>query len=279
MGKDRVMFKECFDNVRNRNPLIHSITNYVTINDVANIVLACGASPIMADEAAEAEEITSICSGLNINIGKLNHRTIPSMLLAGKKANQLGHAVLFDPVGVGASRFRLETADFLMQEIQFTAIRCNISEIKTLMQGSGSSRGVDADTEDALTCDNLKVMASLLKDYSKKTGSMIAVTGGVDLVCDSRICYVIYNGRPEMERITGTGCQLSGLMTAFLAANPKNQLEAAAAAVSAMGLAGEIGWSYMQPGDGNATYRNRIIDAIYNMTGEILENGAKYEIY
>ena len=89
---------------------------------------------------------------------------------------------------------------------------------------------------------------------------------------------MIRNGRPEMGQITGTGCQLSGMMTAFVAANPDNQLEAAAAAVCMMGLAGEIGWSRMVDGDGNSTYRNRIIDAIYNMTGEILEKGAKYEV-
>ena len=89
---------------------------------------------------------------------------------------------------------------------------------------------------------------------------------------------MIRNGRPEMGQITGTGCQLSGMMTAFVAANPDNRLEAAAAAVCMMGLAGEIGWSRMVEGDGNSTYRNRIIDAIYNMTGEILEKGAKYEV-
>ena len=89
---------------------------------------------------------------------------------------------------------------------------------------------------------------------------------------------MIRNGRPEMGRITGTGCQLSGLMTAYLVANPEQKLEAAAAAVGAMGLAGEIGWSYMQKGDGNSTYRNRIIDAIYNMTKEQLDEGAKYEV-
>ncbi len=272
------MLKKCFDNVRNQAPLIHNITNYVTINDVANILLACGASPIMADEAVEAEEITSICSGLNINIGKLNHQMIPSMLLAGRKANELGHAVLLDPVGAGASRLRLDTAVFLMNEIHFSAIRGNISEIKTLMRGSGTSKGVDADAADAVTGDALSNLIVSLKKFSQETGSIIAVTGNVDLVCDSRTCYVIHNGRPEMGRITGTGCQLSGLMTAFLAANPGNELEAAAAAVCAMGLAGEIGWSRMLPGDGNATYRNRIIDAIYNMTGAILEKGAVYNI-
>ena len=106
----------------------------------------------------------------------------------------------------------------------------------------------------------------------------MAITGAIDLVSDSERCYVIRNGRPEMGRITGTGCQLSGMMTAFLVANPECPVEAAAAAVCTMGLAGEIGWSRMQEGDGNATYRNRIIDAIYNMDGDTLDKGARFEI-
>lgn len=106
----------------------------------------------------------------------------------------------------------------------------------------------------------------------------MAITGAIDLVGDKDRCFVIRNGRPEMGKITGTGCQLSGMMTAFVVANPQNKLEAAAAAVCTMGLAGEIGWSRMQEGDGNSTYRNRIIDAIYNMDARTLEEGAKYEV-
>ena len=97
------------------------------------------------------------------------------------------------------------------------------------------------------------------KNFAAKTDSIIAITGAIDLVADAENCYVIRNGRAEMGRITGTGCQLSGMMTAFLAANPENKLAAAAAAVCAMGLAGEIGWSRMAEGDGKSTYRNRII--------------------
>ena len=265
-------------NVRKKVPLIHNITNYVTVNDVANIILACGASPIMADDEWEAEEITSICNGLNINIGTLNARTIHSMKLAGKKAKELGHTVLLDPVGAGASSLRTNTAVNLMQEIKFDVIRGNISEIKTLAAGSGTTKGVDADVADAVTEENLEEAVAFAKAFSEKSGSIVAITGAIDLVSDGRKCYVIRNGRPEMGRITGTGCQLSGLMTAYLVANPEQKLEAAAAAVCTMGLAGEIGWSYMQKGDGNSTYRNRIIDAIYNMTKEQLDEGAKYEV-
>lgn len=270
--------KRQFDLLRKTMPLIHNITNYVTVNDVANILLACGGSPIMSDEVEDVEDITSICNGLNINIGTLHKSSIEGMLRAGKKANDLHHPILLDPVGAGASKFRTETALRLMQELNLAVIRGNISEIKTLALGSGTTKGVDADVSDALTEENLEQAIEFVKAFSKKTGTIIAVTGRIDLVTDGNRCYVIRNGHPEMGKITGTGCQLSGMMTAFITANPDEMLEAAAAAVCAMGLAGEIGWSRMQTGDGNATYRNRIIDAIYNMTGDILEKGANYEI-
>ena len=270
--------KRHFDLLRKTMPLIHNITNYVTVNDVANILLACGGSPIMSDEVEDVEDITSICNGLNINIGTLHKSSIEGMLRAGKKANDLHHPILLDPVGAGASKFRTETALKLMQELNLAVIRGNISEIKTLALGSGTTKGVDADVSDAVTEENLEQAIEFVKAFSKKTGTIIAVTGRIDLVTDGNRCYVIRNGRPEMGKITGTGCQLSGMMTAFITANPDEMLEAAAAAVCAMGLAGEIGWSRMQTGDGNATYRNRIIDAIYNMTGDILEKGANYEI-
>lgn len=281
--------KEGLNRVRESRPLIHNITNYVTVNDVANVLLACGASPIMADDYEEVEDITSICNGLNINLGTLNRNTIPSMFRAGAKVNALGGIVVLDPVGTGASRHRTETATALLNRIHFDAIRGNSSEIKTLayesgcikgplQAGGGSTKGVDADLADSVTEENLDQAVTFVKEFARKTRSVVAVTGAIDLVADDTQCYVIRNGRPEMGCITGTGCQLSGLTTAFLAANRSDRCKAVAAAVCAMGLAGEIGWSNMQPGDGNATYRNRIIDAIYNMTGEQLEEGANYEI-
>lgn len=272
------VLRTMLENVRAKSPLVHNITNYVTVNDVANVLLAAGGSPIMSDDADDVEDITSICGGLNINIGTLNKNTIPSMFLAGKKANALGHIVLLDPVGAGASRLRTDTANRLMQEVRFDAVRGNISEIKTLCTGSGSTKGVDADAVDAVTEANLDNGVQLVKTFAAQTGCIIAVTGAIDLVSDGERCWCIRNGRAEMSRITGTGCQLSALMTAFLVANPDRKLDAAAAAVCMMGLAGEIGWANMQPGDGNSTYRNRIIDAIFNMTGDALEEGAKYEL-
>ena len=121
------------------------------------------------------------------------------------------------------------------------------------------------------------VRVDFVKKFAGKLGCIIAVTGAIDLVADADTCYVIRNGRPEMGKITGTGCQLSGLMTAYITANPKHMLEAAAAAVCVMGVAGEIGYAHLQSYEGNATYRNRIIDAIYNMTPKQLQEGSQYK--
>ena len=272
------MLGNCIENVRKNVPLVHNITNYVTVNDVANVLLACGGSPIMSDEPEDVKEITSICGGLNINIGTLSKRSIEGMFAAGERANELGHATLLDPVGAGASTLRTNTAVELMEKIRFDVIRGNISEVKTLAQGSGTTKGVDADVTDAVTEENLEEGIAFAKAFAKKAGCIVAITGAIDLVSDADRCYVIRNGRPEMGKITGTGCQLSGMMTSFLVANQEKKLEAAAAAVCAMGLAGEIGWNHMQEGEGNSSYRNHIIDAIYNMDGETLDKGAKYEI-
>lgn len=272
------MLKNCLENVRNTVPLVHNITNYVTVNDVANVLLACGGSPIMSDEPEDVEEITSICGGLNINIGTLNKRSIEGMMVAGKKATELKHPILLDPVGAGASALRTNTALELMDMLDLTVIRGNISEIKTLALGSGTTKGVDADVADRVTEETLDDAVRFVKNFAAQTKAIIAITGAIDLVADADTCYVIRNGRPEMGKITGTGCQLSGMTTAFVVANPDNKLEAVAAAVCTMGLAGELGWERMQEGDGNSTYRNRIIDAIYNMDGDTLEKGARYEL-
>ncbi len=158
------MFKEILVNVRKKSPLIHNITNYVTVNDCANIVLACGASPIMADEKDEVSEIVSISSGLNINIGTLNSRTLESMIIAGKKANELEIPVTLDPVGVGATSLRKKAVEKLMDQVKFKVICGNTSEIKYIALGSGFVKGVDANEEDEINDDNIDYFIDLGKN-------------------------------------------------------------------------------------------------------------------
>lgn len=271
--------KNIFENVRKNQPLIHNITNYVTVNDCANMLLACGGSPIMSDDIEDVKDITRICGGLNINIGTLNERTIPAMYAAGKISNELGHPVVLDPVGAGASALRTDTAKELIENVKFTVIRGNISEIKTLATGSGTTKGVDADVADKVTEDNLETAVTFAKAFAKKTGAVIAITGAIDIVADAECAYCIYNGTPMMSTITGTGCQLSALITAFVTANQDNPLKATAAAVCAMGLCGELALSRLTELDGNATYRNYIIDAMYNLDSDTFLNGTKYKIF
>lgn len=272
------MFKEILNKVRNQGPRIHNITNYVTANDCANILLACGASPIMSDDADEAEEVTAICDGLNINMGTLNRSMIPAMLLAGKRANMLGHPVVFDPVGAGVSRLRNETARKLINEIKLSVLRGNLSEIKYLALGMGNCSGVDAGIRDTITPETLDREVFLARGLAEKTGAVVSITGAVDIVADSRKAYCIYNGHRDMTKVTGTGCSLSALTAAYVTANPDNTLAAAAAAVCAMGICGEKARARMTAPDGNLSYRNYIIDTLFNLTGEELEQNAKFEI-
>ena len=266
-----------FSHVRSRKPLVHNITNYVTAGDVANCQLACGASPIMSDEPAEAADIAALCDGVAMNLGTLHQRAIESMFLAGKTAAELGHVILLDPVGAGASTLRTNTAKELLDAVPFWAIRGNYSEIKTLALGFGTTRGVDADPADEVSEETLADAIGLAKAFSRVSGAVVAISGAIDLVADGNKCFVIRNGHEMLSKLTGTGCMLSGLMTAFLAANPDQPLEAAAAAVSSMGLAGELARNRMQPGDGLATYKIFLLDALSNMDAYTLDLGANYE--
>ena len=261
--------------VRRQAPVIHAISNYVTANDVANLLLACGASPIMADDPEEAVYITRLSAALALNLGTLSRRRVSAMLAAGEEAGRLGRPVLLDPVGAGASPMRTDTARMLLHRLPVTALRCNASELRALLSGTHTHRGVDADRQQA---GSLSEQIVFVKGAARQLGCLLSVTGETDLVSDGDICFVIRNGRPEMSRVTGTGCQLSALCAAFLAADPDRSVYALAAAVCAMGLAGEIAWGHMAPHDGNAAYRSRIIDAVYHLDCETLNKGARYEL-
>lgn len=269
-------FVDIFEKTQKNPQLVHNITNYVTVNDCANILLAMGSSPIMADDIEEVEEITTICSALVLNIGTLNSRTVESMIAAGKKANELGHPVVLDPVGAGASKLRTETTHRLLKEVKFSVIRGNVSEIKTVYAGAGTTKGVDADVKDAVTAETLDATIALAKELAERTGAVIAVTGATDLIVDAMKSFVVKNGHRDMSKITGTGCMLSAMTAAYVAANPEKVLEAVVCAVASMGIAGEMASRQIinnQLGTGNL--RTFIIDNISTMTGNTIETYAK----
>ena len=206
--------------------------NYVTVNDVANAILAVGASPIMSDEIKDVEDIVSISQALVINIGTLNKRTVESMIAAGRKANSLSIPVVLDPVGAGASGFRNETVDTLLANVKFTVIRGNLSEMAYINGSASRTKGVDSSMSEA-DADPVAVASAV----SGKTGAVAAITGRVDTVAkDGRIAR-IYSGHPEMGRITGTGCMLSGIIGSFVGTG-EDPFLMTANAIAAMGAAG-----------------------------------------
>lgn len=278
MERGIIMIAKMLETVRKSTPLVHNITNYVTVNDCANALLAVGGSPIMSDDFDDVKDITSICSALNINIGTLNKNTIPSMYEAGKISNELNHPVILDPVGAGASKLRTETANGLIDKVKFSVIRGNISEIKALALGNAKTQGVDADIADKVTSDNIDNVIAFAKDFAKKTGATVAITGAMDIIADKNVAYIITNGHPIMSRITGSGCMLSAIIGAFIGANPNDIIEATVSAVCAMGVCGERAFARLKDNDGNATFRTYLIDELYNLDSKTLERCAKYEM-
>lgn len=271
---EKLNYQDIFYNIKKDPAMVHCITNYVTINDVANIILASGASPIMADDPLEVCEITKMCDSLVINMGTLKQNTVKSMLLAGKQANESGKLVVFDPVGVGASKFRKETAMKLLKEVHFDVIRGNISEIKTLCESSDNSYGVDADKEDVVTKDNLEEVIKMAKDLAKKADAVIVITGKTDLATDGRKVYCIRNGVPQMSRITGTGCMLDGVIAGFIGANKDKVLDAATTAVSAMGICGEYA---KEKAAGTGSFKVHLMDAMSNIDETWMERSSQIE--
>lgn len=267
-------------NVKINHPLVHNITNYVTVNDCANILLSIGASPIMSDDLAEVSEITSICNALVINIGTLNARTIESMYLAGKTATELNHPIVLDPVGSGASNLRTDTARGLLEALNVTAIRGNISEVKSLTASHMKTQGVDANDLDAITEANLEQNLALLGEIARSLSTILVVTGRIDVITDGRTAYTIKNGHMNMKNITGTGCMLSSILGAFISSNPDQMLEASVCAVAMMGISGEKANAYCEQHSlGTSSMRTRLIDLIGTETLNAFKQAIKVEKY
>lgn len=259
-----------FEMVREQVPLVHQITNYVTVGDCANVTLAIGASPVMADDLAETEEITAISSALVLNMGTLNERTIASMLASGKRANALGIPVVFDPVGAGASGLRNKTARQILEEVDVSILRGNLSEISFLAGQKASTRGVDASAADAEN-DGAVIAQIAARQYHCVT----AITGAVDYISDGEQTIAIRNGHPMLSRVTGTGCMTTALTAAFAAVS-EDDLAAAVSGILAMGVAGEI--AFEKAGNrGTGSFRTALMDAVSMLTGELIEARAKLE--
>jgi hydroxyethylthiazole kinase len=222
---------DLFSAVREKRPLVHHITNYVTVNDCANITLCAGGAPVMAEAPEEVEEMAMAAGALVLNIGTLNAAQVKSMILAGRMANDRKIPVILDPVGAGATRFRTGTVERLMDSIEITVLKGNAGEIGVLAGAGGKVRGVDSH---GLAGDAV----AIAKDFAKSAGFVVAVSGAEDIVTDGKKTLLVRNGHPLMGSISGTGCMAASVAGTFAAVSD-DRVRATAAAFAALGIAGE----------------------------------------
>ena len=264
---------------RRQRPLVDCITNTVTINFVANAILAAGGSPVMAEEPQEIDEFTAISSAVMLNIGTAFQMFLPHFSAALDSAKCHGKPVVLDPVGAGASRFRLELVRKLLAANAVAVIRGNASEIRAVAGDNAlTARGVDADAGDNVTDQTLGRHLEITRQVAEKFHCVVAQSGAIDIITDGRRAVLCRNGVPQMSQVTGTGCALGGLTAAWCGAFPAQPLEASATAYAMMGLAGERAWQYCVDGHaGTGTLAQRLLDELYLMDDDALQAGGKLE--
>ena len=269
--------------LKEKSPLTHCITNFVTVNDCANAVLAIGASPIMAEDADEVEEIVNISNALVINIGTLNQPQIESMKISSKQANKTNTPITLDPVGVGISKLRNETTMDLIENNNIAAIRGNITEIKSIsklfniIDETNIAKGVDVCNDDIITEDNIKANGELIRKTAEKLNTVILASGPIDILSDGKTTIAVYGGDEMMPSITGSGCMLSAIVGACVGAT--NPFEGSLLAILAMNKAGEKARAKVDENNlGTGSFRTFLIDALYNTDAEELMNKSKIEI-
>ena len=263
------MFLEMMQNVRKKVPLIHNITNYVTVNDCANILLACGASPIMADCALETADITAHSDGLVLNLGMLSPEKLDAMLLSAEAAAKKHIPVVLDPVGAGVSEFRRNAAKQLLETGAITAIRGNFSEISSVCGIISGEKGVDSDN---FVSEDIS-RETVISAYNK-TNAFIVMTGESDYIYDGKTVFTEKCGVPQMKKITGTGCMLTSLICAALTVSRENPAEGCRLAVRTFGKCGEVAFSLADKnGLGTASAATYLIDNISRFT----ERSSRFE--
>ncbi|WP_340064803.1 hydroxyethylthiazole kinase [Ascidiimonas aurantiaca] len=256
--------EQIVNQIRSRNPLVHNITNYVVMNNTANALLAVGASPVMAHAVEEVEDIVSISSSLVINMGTLSAPWVNSMQLAAKTAKATNTPFVFDPVGVGASKYRTETAQKIIKTAIPDVIRGNASEIVALARLTNDTKGVDSTihTEDAVE-EAIRL--------SKMLNNTIIISGATDYIITGDDCNVVSNGSPLMAKVTGMGCTATAMVGACIAVET-NMHRAATAAMTIMGVAGDMTEDLSQ---GPGSFQMHFLDSLYQLSEKIIMEKAR----
>lgn len=257
-------FGEIINKIRANKPVVHLISNYVTAESVADVTLAAGASPVMADEPEEMEEIVLGADALVINLGTINYHRMISMERAATVAKDKGIPVVLDPVGVMSSSLRLEFALKLLEQGFISIVRGNHSEIKAIVTEELKGKGVDSleQGEDA-QAEALK----LAQEGANKYGCVFAVTGAADSITDGKRAVVLNNGHPMLKDITGAGCMTSALIGACAAVG-EDMLVAAACGIVILGQGAELAANFLDKKDGPGMFKVRLMDGVYHVTSK-----------
>ena len=265
---NEILINDELKKIKEKRPLIHCITNYVTANDCANIILALGGIPVMADNKYEVEEISSKAQALVINIGTLSEGRIEGMILAGKSANASNVPVIFDPVGIAASSSRKKSALKILREVNVSVIRGNVAEMKVLLGMKSVSKGVDS--IEKVDKDSAKEIAAAI---ANKLGVVAVITGETDYISDGKRTFSVNNGVELMTRITGAGCMTTSMIGTFLGVT-KDAFLASLIGVLTMGVAGETAFENLKEEEGSGSFKVKLIDSVNLITIEkIKERG------
>ncbi|MBS9782374.1 MAG: hydroxyethylthiazole kinase [Arcobacter sp.] len=252
--------------LRQKNPLVHNITNIVVANYVANGLLSIGASPLMSNAIEEMDELEFICQALVINIGTLTSEQVEAMVSAGKSANKYNIPVVLDPVGVGATTFRKQTVQKLLNEIKFTVIRGNVGELAYLAQVDWNAKGVDAGDGDG-------DLSQIAKTVAQKYDCIVALSGKIDYISDGQKVAKIDNGTPLFPKITGSGCLLGAIIGAFLSLDD-DDFTLCVSACTSYALAGQIAGEKLKNYEIGQFYV-RLLDNLALIDDETVEKYAK----
>ncbi len=252
--------------VREKTPLVQAITNYVTINDCANILLSFGASPAMVEVDAEVEEFVNFISALYINTGTLTREQEAAAIAAAKKAAVLNKPVIIDPVACGAISRKTDVIMKILENGKVSVIKGNVGEIKFLAGYAGKVRGVDS-------IDDGEGAIEACKSLAKRFHTVVVATGETDIISDGERTCLIDNGTPALTLVTGAGCMV-GALVAATAGVEEDMFIASAAAVMAMGLAGELAQASLDevlPG----SFRVKLFDYMYKISPEEIVRSGK----
>lgn len=226
------------NNIKKKSPLIHCITNPISMNNCANVILATGAKPIMAEHPLEVGSITSLSQCLLLNLGTISDLKMKSMRISSKLANGLKIPIVLDLVGVGVSQLRMDFAREIIDQHKPQVIKGNISEIRTFCQLDSNPIGIDAGKIDELSQANLKESIDMAKNLSKKNQAIVLISGCQDILTDSKTTYLVKNGSQHLANITGTGCMLTALVAAFISCG--DYLDSSLMALLTMTISGEL---------------------------------------